>query len=314
MPDITVGQIGLGNMGGQLAQLLIDEGFEVLGFDIDDDAIESFEEYGGEAVGSNKELAERSNIVLSALSYPAVIREALLGEDGVAAGAHEDLVCIEQSTVPPEPTREIAADMEAAGVTFLDAPFLGSPHSAREGTLILPVGGDRDVYDRTDVQAVLDAASSESYYMGDVGAGKATKLVNNCISLGNSVLAYEALAMGQALGLEVGQLHEALSHGAGSSVALRVFIPAALNQEFPPVFPVSYTQKDIGYALDAAQDVDFPMFVASTILQLYTGAAAKGHADEAASTVVKVFEDWLGEQLEAEEPVEVPDHDPIFDA
>lgn len=312
MPDVTVGQIGLGNMGGQLAQRLIDEGFEVLGFDIDEDAIDTFEEYGGEAVASNRELAERSDVLLSALSYPDVIREAFLGTDGVIEGAQDGLVCIEQSTIPPEPTKDIAREIEAAGIHVLDAPFLGSPHSAREGTLILPVGGDRSVYEREDVQAVLAAASRESYHMGDIGAGKATKLVNNCISLGNSVLAYEALAMGQALGLEVGQLHEALSYGAGSSVALRVFIPAALNQEFPPVFPVSYTQKDFGYALEAAQEVDFPMFVASTILQLYTGAAAKGHADDAAGTVVKVFEDWLGERLEAEEPVEVPDHDPIF--
>lgn len=312
MSSVTVGQIGLGNMGGELTRHLLDEGFDVVGFDIDDDALASFEEYGGRTVESNRELAAECDVILSALSYPEIIREAYFGEDGIVDGAHEDLVCIEQSTVPPEPTTELAADLRAAGIDFLDAPFLGSPYSARDGTLILPVGGERAVFERDDVQTVLNAASREVHYMGDVGTGKATKLVNNCLSLGNSVLAYESLSMGTALGLDVGDLHRALRHGAGSSVALRVFLPSALNQEFPPVFPVRYTQKDIGYALDAAEEVDFPMFVATTILQLYTAAAAKGHKDDAASTVVKVFEDWVGERLEAESEVEAPEQDPIF--
>ncbi len=313
MPDVTVGQIGLGNMGGNLAQRLLDEGFDVVGFDVDPEAVAEFEASGGRSMDSNRELAEQADVVLSALSFPEVIREAYLGDDGVVDGADEELVCIEQSTVPPEPIRELGDELREAGVTFLDAPFLGSPASARDGTLILPVGGPREAYDREDVQQVLTAASRETHYMGELGSGKATKLVNNCISLGNSVLAYEALSMGKALGLDVGKLHEALRHGAGSSVALRVFLPSALNQEFPPVFPVRYTQKDIGYALDAAEDVDFPMFVATTILQIYTAAAAKGYKDESASTVVKVFEEWIGERLEAESTVEPPEEDPIFD-
>lgn len=148
--------------------------------------------------------------------------------------------------------------------------------------------------------------------MGEAGTGKATKLVNNCISLGNSLLALEALSLGIAQGVEVGKLHEALRFGAGSSVALRVFLPSTLNREFDPIFPIRYTQKDFRYALRAAEAVDFPMQVVSSILNLYTAAAAKGYKDEATSTAVKVFEEWLGEPLEAAEPVPVPDDDPIF--
>ena len=299
-------------MGGNVAKRLVDEGFDVVGFDLDEELLTELETHGGRTVDSNAELAAESDVVLSALSYPEVIEAAYLGDDGVVAGAQDDLICVEQSTVPPEPARQLSADLAEQGIDFLDAPFLGGVTSARDGTLVLPVGGERAVYEDERVQAVFEAISRQSYHMGEAGNGKSTKLVNNCISLGNSVLAYEALALGKGLGLEVGQLHEALRAGAGSSVALRVFLPSALNGEFPPIFPVSYTQKDLRYALRAAEGIDYPMHVVSQILNLYTAAAAKGHKDEAASTVLKVFEEWVGEPIVADERVETPENDPIY--
>lgn len=312
MGDITVGQIGLGNMGGNLAHHLVEEGFEVLGYDVEEDAMGELEDHGGYPVSSNADLAAESDVVLSALSYPEIIEAAYLGPDGVIEGAHDDLVCIEQSTVPPEPIRELHGTLGEAGVDLLDAPFLGGPMHCRNGTVVLPVGGERSVYENERVQSVLSAASRKSHYMGASGAGKSTKLVNNCISLGTTVLGLEALALGAAQGLDVGDLHEALKYGAASSVMFRVVLPSALNREFEPSFPVSYVQKDLRYALRAAEAVDFPMQVTSSILNLYTAAAAMGHKDENAPAVVKVFEQWLDEPLEAEGGIDRDDEDPIL--
>ena len=312
MATITVGQIGLGEMGGNVASHLIDEGFDVVGFDVDEEALNEFEEYGGRVADSNADLAAESDIVLSALSYPEIIEAAYLGPDGVIEGAHEDLICIEQSTVPPASTKKLAEELEVANVDFLGAPFLGGAANCRDGTVVLPVGGKQAVYEDERVQEVLNTMSRHTHYMGEIGAGKATKLVNNCISLGNTVLALEALSLGVAHDLDVNDMYEALKYGAASSVMFRVVMPSALNRDFEPSFPVKYTQKDLRFALRAAEEVDFPMQIASQNLQLYTAAAAQGWGDEDAPAVVKVFEQYLDGVVAADEPIEPEVDDPIL--
>ena len=313
MADVTVGQIGLGSMGGSVAKCLIDAGFDVVGFDVSEEARDSLSEYGGEVASSNMEVAAEVDILLTALNYPEIVEEVYLGDDGVLEGAHEGLVCIEQSTVPPEPIRQLADTLDANGVELLDAPFLsGGPQFARNGTMVLPVGGDRTLYNDEQIQSVLGAMSRETHYMGPAGTGKTTKLVSNVMALGHVVLSLEALSLGIAQGLDSQDLFETLKYGAGSSVMFRIAMPSALNRDFSPSFPVKSSQKDLRFALRAAEDTDFPMQVTSSILQLYTAAAASGYADEGSSAVVKVFEEWIGDTLEADEEIEVDVDDPVF--
>lgn len=313
MADVTVGQIGLGSMGGSVAKCLIDAGFDVIGFDITEEARDALSEYGGETASSNAEIAAEADILLTALNYPEIVEEVYLGDDGVVEGAHEGLVCVEQSTVPPESTRQLGEELVTHGVELLDAPFLsGGPQFARNGTMVLPVGGDRALYDDKQIQSVLGAMSREVHYMGPVGTGKSTKLVSNVMALGHVVLSLEALSLGVVQGLDVEDLFGTLKYGAGSSVMFRVAVPSALNRVFSPNFPVKSSQKDLRFALRAAEDTDFPMHVTGSILQLYTAAAASGYANEGSSAVVKVFEEWIGDTLEADEEIEVDVDDPVY--
>jgi len=262
---------------------------------------------------ANAAVAAESDIVLTALNYPEVVKEVYLGDDGIVEGAHEGLVCIEQSTIPPEPTRELADDLGTHGIELLDAPFLsGGPQFARNGTMVLPVGGEEALYDDEDIRAVLEAMSRETHYMGPIGNGKSTKLVSNVMALGQLVLALEAMSLGVAQGLDSQDLFETLKYGAGSSVMFRVAVPSALNRDFAPNFPVKSSQKDLRFALRAGEDTDFPMHVTSSILQLYTAAAASGYADEGSGAVAKVFEEWIGDTLESDERIEVDVDDPVY--
>lgn len=218
--------------------------------------------------------------MLSALSYPEVIREVYLGEGGIVEGAHNDLVCIEQSTVPPEPIRELGADFEELGIDLLDVPFLsGGPQFARNGTMVLPVGGRRDVYEDERVQAVLDT-----------------------------------LSLGTAQGFDPRNLYDTLKFSAGSSVMYRVAVVHALNRDFDPIFPVKYTRKDLRYALRAAEEIDFPLSITNSILQQVTAAAAKGYGDEDSPAVVKVYEEYFDGKVESDQPLEVPTDDPVYNS
>ncbi len=312
MSAITVGQIGLGQMGGSVAQHLLEEGFDVVGFDISEEAMASFEEAGGRGLDSNAAVAAEADVVLFALHYPEIVEEVFFGPEGIVAGAEGDLICIEQSTVPPDTTRSLAVELEGTGIDLLGAPFQGNPYNARQGALVLPIGGEWSVYEDERVRTVLDAESREHNYMGPIGAGKATKLVSQCMTLGNTAVALEALALGAAQGLEPGRLHEALKWGGATSLAFRLFVPTALTRDFEPIFPVEYTLKDLRFALRAAEDADFPLRIASTILQEYTAAAAMGYGEEGTPAVAKVFEAYLDDTLEAEGEVEVPEGDPVF--
>lgn len=310
--SVTVGQIGLGSMGKNVAYRLVDEGFDVIGFDLREEPMQSLEEHGGRTASSNAEVAAESDIVLTALNYPEIVEAVYTGPDGVLAGAHDDLICIEQSTIPPEPIRELAPAFEERDVALLDAPFLsGGPSFARNGTMVLPVGGDQAVVEQDAVQAVLQAQSREMHHVGPVGAGKTTKLVSNIMALGNMLLGLEALSFGVAQGMDTRTLFDALAYGAGSSVMFRVVLPAALNRDFEPNFPVSSTQKDLRFARRSAEDVDFPLHITNSILEVYTMAAGMGHAADDSTAAVKVFEQFLDGTLAVDDGIEIDYDDPI---
>ncbi len=303
----TIGQVGLGQMGGNLARHLIDNDFDVVGFDVSEEACVSFREYGGEVASSNADVASRADIVLTALQNPAIIEEAFFASDGIVHGDFEELVCIEQSTVPPEAVTGLAEEVASHGITLCDCPFLGGSFHTRNGELVSPFGGPETVYTDGDTQEFLETISKTHAYVGEVGNGKATKLVNNAISLGNTALAMEAMTLGLGYGLDPEQLYELLEFGGATSLMFRVHMPSVLARDFEPEFPLAYTQKDLRYALRAAEDLEYPMHITSTILQQYTAAAAKGYAEEDTRAIAKLFEEYVGEPLEGDIERDGPD-------
>ncbi len=312
MSSITVGQVGLGTMGKNVALRLLDEGFDVIGFDIDQEPLEEIVEHGGRAADSNDELGAQADIVLSALNYPEIVEAAYFGPEGVFEGVDGEVICIEQSTIPPGAIRELAPRFDEAGASLLDVPFLsGGPSFARSGSMVLPVGGPRGLYEDDRVQAVLDALSREKHYVGELGTGKTTKLVSNMMALGNLALGLEALSYGVAQGMDSRTLWETLAYGAGSSVMFRVVLPAALNRDFEPGFPVKSSQKDLRFARRSAESVDFPVPITNAIHEMYTMGAGMGHADENSPAMAKVYEAFLEETLGVDEPVEIDYDDPI---
>lgn len=301
---MTIGQIGLGNMGMNLAKHLLDKDYDVVGFDVSDEAVNEFAEYGGRAANSNADVAEQSDIILTALPNSSIVRDVYLGPGGIVEGGSEGLVCLEQSTIPPGPAQDIAEEIREEGIEMLDVPFGGRPKDCRDGSLISTVGGDRNIYDDELIQDLLETISTEAHYMGSFGAGKTTKIVNNMMALGNTALAMEAMAVGVAHDVDPANLYEALKNHGGTSKQFRGNLPRVLNRNFESRFPVSYAQKDLGYALQMGEEVDFPMSITSNIYHEYTTAAATGRADEDSSAIVKLYEDYIDDQVKSDVNVE----------
>ena len=294
----TVGVVGLGRMGSRMSARLLERGFDVLGYDVRDEPIEQLRAVGGTGAISAAAVAEGSDIVLTSLPNPGIVEDVFCADDGLLAADCGGRTVLESSTSTPETTRALADVGAEEGFQVVDAPVSGGTSGARNGTLTLMVGADEAALDALAVE-VLHSLGSNVFYLGETGAGHTTKLVNNVLTTGHRVLAMEAMALGTAHGVDPRQLFEVISASSGSSNQFEKRIPRVLNRNFEPTFTVDLSRKDLRLALQAADEIDYPMSVASLVHAFYTEASAKGYGEEDACAVVKVFEENADVLVEA---------------
>lgn len=298
-PMTTVGVIGLGRMGHRMGGRLLEAEFGVVGYDLREAALERLEAAGGERAISAADVARRVDLVLTSLPTPDAVEDAFCGDDGLLAAGVEDLTVLETSTSPPETTRALAEVAAEEGLRVVDAPVSGGTEGAERGTLSFMVGAEESELGALGVE-VLDVLGGETYYLGDLGAGHATKLVNNVLSSGHRVLAMEAMGLGTAYGVDPESLFEVITDSSGSSNQFEKRVPRVLNRNFEPGFALDLSKKDVRLALQLSDEIDYPMAVTSQVLQHYKEASAKGWGEEDASAVVKVFEENAGKRVESE--------------
>lgn len=303
MTQPHIGIIGLGRMGGGMSRHLLDEGFPVTGFDVSEDALASFVDEGGNRGDSPAAVASRSDVVLTSLPNSAAVEAVFSGDDGILAATSET-IAIETSTIDPDTTLRVVEKAADTRINVIDAPVSGGPENARNGSLTVIAGGPGDVLEDEAVVTVLDVIGTKRYHVGDVGAGHTTKLLNNVMSMGNLALAMEAVALGTARGIDGEILLEVLGNAGGASNQFLKRMPRVLNRNFDPGFTVDFARKDLGLALETAQATGYPMFVTSTIHQLYTEASADDLGTSDASAIVKLFERTTDAPVEADRDVD----------
>lgn len=296
--NTVVGVVGLGHMGGAMARNLVDSGYETVGFDVDADALATVVEDGVTPAESTADVATRADILITSLPTPPIAEAVYLGDDGVAEGATEDLVALEMSTISPDTTRSI---VEESGLTLLDAPVSGGPEKARSGGLTVMVGGERETYERENVQAVLETLGEDVYHLGGLGAGHTTKLLNNQIGSAVRAASLEAAAVAAVQGVDWEPFMQVVRHSSGSSYQFRKRMPRVLGRDFEPGFSTSNTRKDVRLALDMADAVDAPTPITSTVHELYKRAEGEGLGAEDSIAIVKLFEGTTGVPVESEE-------------
>ena len=294
----TIGVVGLGHMGGAMAQNLVESGYETVGHDVDANALEAVVEDGVTPAESTAAVAARADILITSLPTPPIAEAVYLGDDGVAEGATEDLVALEMSTISPDTTRSIAEESE---LELLDAPVSGGPEKARSGELTVMVGGERETYERGDVQGILETLGEDVYHLGDLGAGHTTKLLNNQIGSAVRAASLEAAAVAAVQGVGWGAVMQVVRHSSGAFYQFRKRMPRVLGRGFNPGFSTSNTRKDVRLALDMADAVDAPTPITSTVHELYKRAEGEGLGEEDSISIVKLFEGTTGVPVESEE-------------
>ena len=279
----TIGFIGLGKMGGNMAARYLDAGYTVYGEARDRNAAERLIERGLRWVDTPREVAEAADVVMTSLPTDDVVASVAAGPDGLLAGLGEGKVWADLSTISPGASRELAARVrkEGRGAHMLDTPVSGSVPQVQAGTLTIMVGGDEDAYRR--VEPLLRVLGTPEY-IGENGQGLVLKLAIN-ISLAVQMLAFsEGLLLAERDGIDPHRAAEVMTESAIGSPMLKARVPLVLDQPDETWFDVSLMHKDIRLALATARDQHVVLPSAGVADEVLTEATETGyeHRDIAA--------------------------------
>lgn len=195
-------------------------------------------------------------------------------------------IVVDHSTVSPETAKRAAARLATAGVDFLDAPVSGGVEGARNGKLSVMVGGDAEVLERA--RPVLEAYALRVTHLGQVGAGQATKAVNQVLVAGIAQAVCEGLALGEALGLEAERLLPTLGAGAAGSWFLEKRGATMLRDEFSVGFKLALLHKDLGIVRGIAESAGTDRTVIEQSLADYAELMAQGYGDDDISALIRL--------------------------
>lgn len=291
-----IGFIGLGAMGRGMAGNLIRKGFDVTVWDIAPAAVDAMVAKGAKAAGSIAGLAGAVDVVCTMVPDAPDVKRVALGEDGIIAGAHPELIYIDFSTVDPTTSRSVGAALAGKGVRMLDSPVGRGVPEAEAGTVTFMVGGDAATLE--EVRPILEAMSSEIMHIGDLGAGTTIKLVNNYLAAGMVAIISEAISFGIKSGVSLEQII-ALSDKTGTSnKVLNTVLPSkAFKADYKPGFASRLAAKDHRLAMSLARDLSLDLPVGKAVLDILEACEAEFRDEDFMGSILRRAERSSGRTL-----------------
>jgi 3-hydroxyisobutyrate dehydrogenase len=294
-----VGFIGLGIMGRGMAANLLKAGFPVRVWNRTASRMEPLVAAGAETGESPADVAAHSDVIITCVSDTPDVQSVILGENGVIHGAKPGALVIDCSTISPQATREIAAELAGKGVHMLDAPISGGSEGAANGTLSIMVGGDGEQFARA--LPLFQAMGKAITHVGEEhGSGQTVKLVNQVLVVGNALAMCEALLFAQAGGVDLQKTFDAISQGAAGSWMFSNRAPQIMRRDWRPGFTIDLQQKDLRLVLEAADQFGVPIPGTSFVFNLYRTLEAQGLGSEGNHALIKALENLAGFQVGSE--------------
>jgi len=283
----NVGFIGLGIMGTPMAGHLIAAGHTLFVYDVR--ALPpGIVERGAHPCGSSREVAERSDVVITMVPDTPDVEAVLFGKDGVAEGLGTGKIVVDMSSISPIETKRFAARINEAGCPYLDAPVSGGEVGAKAATLTIMVGGPEDAFER--VKPLLSLMGKNVTLVGENGDGQTCKVANQIIVAITIEAVGEALLFASKAGADPARVRLALMGGFASSRVLDVHGERMIKRNFEPGFRVELHQKDLGLAMGGARELQLSLPVTAICQQLLNACAAAGGSKWDHSGMVRALE------------------------
>ncbi len=253
MEKPVIGFIGLGLMGGNMVECLQKNGFEPLVMDLNKDAVATVVARGAKEVTSPAELAAACDIVMLCLTTSAVVEKLIYGDDGILSSIKEGAVVIDFGTSIPASTRKIGADLAAKGAGMIDAPLGRTPAHAKDGLLNIMASGNQDTFDK--VKPVLEILGENIFYLGALGAGHTTKLINNFMGMTSVCAMSQAFAVAERAGVDRQMLFDIMSTGPSNSPFMQFCKNYAVDGISDLGFSIANANKDLAYFVTMVEDM-----------------------------------------------------------
>jgi 3-hydroxyisobutyrate dehydrogenase-like beta-hydroxyacid dehydrogenase len=282
----TLGFIGIGLMGRPIAQRLLQAGFKLTAFDRTPSKTEQLIRYGGSVAASVAELSSRCDVVLSCLANDETVLDVYGGSAGIFANMRPGSLVIDLSTVSPETSRQLSRLGSIRGVNVLDVTMSGSTPIAEQGALTLFGGGDRGWFNAAE--PIFKVIAHKYSYLGPSGSGATMKLVvNTLLGIGMQAIA-EAVALGEAAGLDRYRLLEVLSQTAVVAPAHLGKLQRAMSGDYSPQFPLRLMNKDFNLILNLAAAVCAQMPAAQAAFQVNSAQLAQGAEQDFSAVILQM--------------------------
>jgi 2-hydroxy-3-oxopropionate reductase len=284
-----VGFIGLGIMGKPMARNLMEAGYELTVHNRSPEKAEELGEEGATVAATPREVAEKSDVIITMLPDSPQVREVVAGEDGVLEGVKEGSLIIDMSTISPVVTEELAEAVKEKGASMLDAPVSGGDVGAIEGTLSIMVGGDEGDFERA--RPLFEAMGKTMTHVGPVGAGQVVKAANQIVVALTIEAVSEALVLGSRGGVAPEKILDVLGGGLAGNKVMEVKREKFLSHKFDPGFRSELHHKDLGIALAAGREYGVVLPVTAIVDQMLLSMRRKGWGGEDHSALLRIIED-----------------------
>jgi 3-hydroxyisobutyrate dehydrogenase len=265
MTSPVIGFIGLGLMGGNMVENLQNKNFKPIVMDLNPEAVAAVVARGGSEASSAAELAAASDIIMLCLTTSTVVEKVMHGDDGILAGIKEGAVVIDFGTSIPASTCQLGAELAKKGAGMVDAALGRTPAHAKDGLLNIMAAGDKDTFDK--IKPILDMQGENIFYMGALGAGHTTKLINNFMGMTTVCAMSQAFAVAESAGVDGQQLFDIMSTGPSTSPFMQFCKNYAVDGVSDLGFSIANANKDLGYFLEMVQGL-------GTVSQIAEGTSA----------------------------------------
>jgi 3-hydroxyisobutyrate dehydrogenase len=286
---MKIGFIGLGNVGGKLANSLLRNKFELTVRDLDEDLTKDFQNKGAEIANSPKELVQQVDLIITCLPSPKICAEVMEGNDGVIAGISKNKIWLEMSTTDESEIKRLGKLVKERDGIPLDGPVSGGCHRAANGNIAIFVGGERNAFEK--ILPALTVMGRKVLHTGELGSATVLKVITNYLASTHLVALGEAWTVAKKYNLDLSKVYKGIAISSGNSFVHETESQVILNGSYNINFTMDLVLKDTGLFDNLAKKLNAPLEISPLIVKIFKDGQKKYGSRAWSSMIVKRMED-----------------------
>ncbi len=289
---MKIGFIGLGNVGGKLAESLLRNKFDLTVRDLDQNLTKNFKDKGAKISNSAKELAEKTDLIITCLPSPKICAEVMESSEGVINGLSEDKIWLEMSTTDEGEVKRLGKLVMNKKAIPLDGPVSGGCHRAATGNIAIFVGGERSSFEK--ILPILTTMGRKILHTGDLGTASILKVITNYLASVHLAALGEAWTVAKKSNLDLDKTYKGIAISSGNSFVHETESQVILNGSYNINFTMDLVKKDMSLFNELSKKINTPLEISPFVLEIFKDAQKKYGSRAWSSMVVKRLEDKFG--------------------